>query len=224
MNNTVQNKSESDNEREGVIKFRLQHTDVPIRIDATRLAEFNSWRLLMYRVQLLGQNAQRYDGLAFGNVSQRKKPGSNEFYISGTQTSGKELLEASDLCLVTAVDLPTNQLSAQGVVKPSSEALTHASVYQHKKNAHAVIHGHNPEIWQQAQALKLPVTPENIAYGTPEIALAVTALLNELSSDEAGVFVMLGHVDGFVVFGPDLETAALLMIQTWGKAQQSSLR
>ena len=207
-------------EVEGVIKFNLHHQVMPFALATDALMELNSWRLLMYRLQLICQDPKRYGGLAYGNVSCRVDPDSSQFVISGTQTSAKEILTNHDLSLVTAVNLAENTLYAQGEAKPSSEALTHASVYQQDAAIQAVIHVHSPEIWRLTVPLKLAHTPEDVAYGTPAMAQAVAELFKRDLVQTFGIFSMLGHQDGIVAFGPNLATAADLIIQAWVTAHQ----
>lgn len=208
---------------EGVIKFQLQHRQEALSLSPAQLAEINSWRLLLLRLQLLGQDPARYEGLAYGNVSVRACSDSDQFLISATQTSAKELLAAADICLVEQVNLAANTLQACGVSKPSSEALTHASVYQTQPAVRAVIHVHSQEIWRYTAALALPSTAAHIAYGTPDMALAVAELLRTQFAYRFGVFSMLGHADGVVAFADSLAAAAGLIIQVWGAAQALQL-
>lgn len=212
-----------NSEQEGVIKYQLHHTPMLLGITPQQLAELNSRRLLMYRLQLIGQDEQRYDGLAFGNLSQRLAKGSEQFLISGTQTGDKEVLAASDFSLVTSVQPDMNTLYAQGEAKPSSEALTHASVYQQNPSAQAIIHIHSPEIWQCTAALNFAHTPADVAYGTPDMALAVAELFHTRTLQQSGLFTMLGHTDGVVAFGESLEIAAGLIIKAWVRAERELL-
>ncbi len=138
---------------------------------------------------LIGQNPNRYQGYGYGNISQRHE--NNQFIISGTQTGGKKSLSNIDYCLVTNVNLPQNKLYSTGECKPSSEALSHASVYVKNTTIDCVIHAHSPEIWLSTSALKLPHTPKEIPYGTPEMATAIAQLINTSSS---GLFTMLGYL------------------------------
>lgn len=204
-------------ELEGVIKYQLRHDDgeLPATLDTTRL---NGWRSLLYRLQLIGQQSDRYGGLGYGNISQRLTPGLPGFVITGTQSGHLAYLGRQHFAVVTAADPLRNQLQSKGPTQPSSEALTHASVYQQQADAHAVIHVHSPALWRNAEQLGLPTTRADIAYGTVAMALAVEQLLQSGQLDAIRVFAMLGHEDGIVSFGGDLDQAASALLMQLARA------
>lgn len=197
-------------ELEGVIKYQLHHQYHSISLEAD-IKPLISWRSLLYRLELINQRQDRYQGLGYGNLSQRLASDSDRFIISGSQTGYLPLLSKDDWVLVNGFDISNNSLYSEGLRQPSSEALTHAAVYQSNPNINYVIHVHSPEIWQQTSALNLAFTVDNIPYGSIEIAKAVKALVN--CSPDQQVFAMLGHQDGIVSYGPELDSCALSLIQ-----------
>lgn len=201
---------------EGVIKFNLEFQ--PARGQAYELvAELSAWRRLLYLLGLTGRDAFRYDGLAYGNVSTLSNTG--RFIVSGTGTGAKEWLDADDFCLVLDFELENNFLRAEGPVQPSSEALTHAAIYNANPQARSVFHVHAPEIWRNARGLGLYVTDRSIAYGTPEMGKAIGGA----STGSAGIIAMGGHEDGIVSFGDNTESAALMLLKTLTRAIQMDL-
>jgi len=205
---------------EGVIKYTIVHKESALEQHIS-LSELNSWRTILFKLQLIGQHKDRYDGYGFGNISQRiNSPNSKhlQFIISGTQTGGIASLSRKHYCHVLYADPIKNSLSSAGQTKPSSEALTHASVYQHDNHIQAVIHVHSPEIWNNTTQLKLAYTAENIAYGTPEMANEVAQLLQTAAQKDDEIFTMLGHKDGVIAFSDTIETAVLLLIKYYSKA------
>jgi len=199
-------------EQEGVIKYQLNHhlKSLPHSLSIT---EINAWRTLMYRLQLIGQNDARYEGYGFGNISQRVDSNPEQFIISGSQTGHIPVLTVDNYCLVTSAMPALNQIYATGICKPSSEALTHASVYLQDKKIQAVIHAHCPEIWQNTVKLELPHTTKNVAYGTLEMAVAVSQLFKQENWQQGSIFTMLGHEDGVIAFGENLTQAANVLIE-----------
>ena len=198
---------------EGVIKFALQHRTAPaLPAQATR--ELRAWFLICRQTGLLGQDARRYDGWAYGNLSRRWAAG---FVITCTQTSGQQALTNEDFALVESFDILRNSLSAHGPCQASSEAMTHGIIYRTLPRVGAVFHAHSPEIWQHAAELNLAVTDPDAEYGTPEMAGEVKKLLQR-QDQPAGIFSMGGHEDGIVSYAPDAEQAGLLMIQTLARA------
>lgn len=199
-------------EQEGVIKYQLNHHHELSQNYS--ISEINAWRSIMHRLRLIGQDDKRYAGYGFGNISQRFQTNGTQFIISGTQTGHIPLLTQNDYCLVTSAMPELNRIDSKGTCKPSSEALTHASVYLQNDEIQAVIHAHCPEIWRNTNNLKLAHTKKEVAYGTPEMAMAV----NKLFEDETWpwqrttVFTMLGHEDGVMAFGSSLQQAANALI------------
>ncbi|WP_457675747.1 class II aldolase/adducin family protein [Thiolapillus sp.] len=196
---------------EGVIKFHLDHRDGAAPAEETT-AGLRGWFRLLRRLDLLGQDPQRYLGYAYGNLSQRDGEG---FIISCTQTSGRDRLQAKDFSRVTAFDISANRLASTGPCPPSSEAMTHGAVYQALPRAGAVFHVHSPDMWRKAEALGLPETDAAIEYGTPEMAAAVMALLQD---DPPPVFSMGGHEDGIVAWGESPEEAGSVLLQVFARS------
>lgn len=205
-------------EREGVIKYHLEHQsiDLPNGID---ILELNAWRALLHRLKLIGQIPEKYDGSGFGNISRRLVPGSEQFVISCTQTGQLATLTKQHYALINAASPHSNCIQSCGPCKPSSEALTHASVYQLAPSIQGVIHVHSPSLWHNTLSLGLPHTAADVPYGTPEMAQAVTNLFASGQLDALHLFSMLGHEDGIVAFGPSLTAAATLLITQLVRAE-----
>ncbi len=199
--------------REGVVQFNL--TFLPADpLPAAMIGSLNAWRQILYKLGLIGQDPHRYGGLGFGNVSIRVASGNaTSFIISGTQTGGMDRLFPEHYTLVTDFDPAANSVVAEGVVRPSSEALTHGSLYRLDSRIGAVIHVHSPEIWTQADAVGLPVTRRNVHYGTPEMADEVCRLFQNTPVGELKIFAMGGHEDGIVAFGNSMEQAGLTLVR-----------
>ncbi len=197
---------------EGVVKYHIDFTPSPAP-DWALLAELDGWRTLLFRLGLTGLDPGRYGGLAYGNVSRRVAGG--RFLVSGTQTGGIERLGAEHYCWVTDFDVERNALVAEGPIRPSSEALTHAAVYRAAAEIEYVLHVHSPELWRLAGRLGLPITDPRVAYGTPAMALEVEALLRKPG---VRVIAMGGHEDGLIAVGETVEAAAGPLIRKLAEA------
>lgn len=204
-------------EKEGVIKYQLEHRLTAININRN-VAEIDAWRCILYRLGLIGQHPDKYQGYGFGNISCRLGDNDARFIITGTQTGHLQHLGADDFSIVEHASPEENQLFSYGPCRPSSEALTHAMLYRQKPDIQAVIHVHSFELWQATQRLALPHTAADVAYGTPAMAQAVQKLFVYGQLGCQGVFSMLGHEDGVVAFGKNMTTAAQLLISTLSKA------
>jgi L-ribulose-5-phosphate 4-epimerase len=205
-------KEQQMKEQEGVIKYQLEHTQKPIS-EKLSLSEINAWRTIIFRLDLIGQNPERYGNLGFGNISQRLNSQSCQFIISGSQTGHIEHLSPEHYCLVVKADPRKNRIQSCGLCKPSSESLTHASIYAQDSNIQVVIHVHSPEIWSNTSSLNLPYISADIPYGTVEMAIAVEQLFQSGNLQRTLLFTMLGHEDGVVSFGRNMQEAAWELIR-----------
>lgn len=198
---------------EGVVQFSL--TLLPADpLPAAMLGSLNAWRRILYRLGVIGQAPDRYGGLGFGNVSIRLDSGNpSSFIISGTQTGDRERVFPEHYALVKSFDPATNSVVAEGSVRPSSESLTHGSLYRLDPSIRAVIHAHSPEIWALSDAIGIPVTRRDVLYGTPEMAEEVCRLFQNTPVSVLKIFAMAGHEDGIVAFGSSMEQAGLTLIR-----------
>lgn len=205
-------------EEEGVIKFELHFTEsAPVTVAS--LDDLIYWRGLLWEQGLVGQDPQRYGGYGFGNVSQRLpgvlQPDNNlSFIISGSQTGHLQVLTREHFAIVSSCDAYTNRVEAQGLIRPSSESLTHGMVYRQSDNINVILHAHSPDIWQAADALHLPVTDAAVEYGTPAMAQEVDRLFRETNVAQQKIFSMGGHEDGIVAFGNSAGEAGAILIHT----------
>lgn len=145
------------------------------------------------------------DGIGFGNTSVRL-PASKKFFITGTQTGHKEKISADDISLVTGYDIAQNRVECEGLVAASSEAMTHAAVYELDPVIEAVIHIHNRALWAAAKDI-LPTTDRLIPYGTPAMATEMGRLYGGEDLRQSRVLIMSGHDEGVIAFGANLDDA-----------------
>jgi len=198
---------------DGVIKFQLDHDERPLGL--LEIEEIDAWRSVFRQLGIIGQEEGKYDGYGFGNLSQRTDAG---FLISGTQTGYIKRTLLEDYAEVTSWNPLTNSVSSRGMVRPSSESLSHAVIYDAQELVGCIFHVHSPEIWRNARFLQLPMTDSDIPYGTPEMAEAIENIVvaNELPS----VLSMGGHEDGIIAFGCDLSETGLVLIETLVQARK----
>ncbi len=196
-----QNETEREDSAEGTIRFAygLEPPDGPVA-PAPVLQALRGWRSVLRRLGLVGQTPDRYGGLGFGNLSARHPDDPDQFVITASQTAGVPELEEGDLVRILHSSTSRFWVDALGHQPPSSETLTHAMIYQADPAIGWVLHGHSPDIWQRADELGLPVTPESVAYGSVDMVSAVASLL-EARTERPLVFVTLGHEDGVFACG-----------------------
>ncbi|MCL2270454.1 MAG: class II aldolase/adducin family protein [Treponema sp.] len=190
---------------EGYVKYSVEHSTAPA-IDIPNWKELNDARTRLYQLGLVGS----HNGIGFGNLSIRYK--GNEFFISGTATGALPVLGPDGYCLIRSFDIEQNRVVSAGPVQPSSESMTHGAVYHSCSGVNCVIHIHSRVIFDGMVRDGFPAAPENAAYGTPEIALAIGKCARETDGDE-GRIVLLGHDEGVIAYGPSVERALMLILE-----------
>jgi len=203
-------------ETEGVIKYRLQFelAEPPVE----DLSELNVWRSILHGLQLIGQDATRYQGYGFGNLSMRSKLDPAQFYISGTQTGHLAELQDAHYARILQTDIRHNFVQARGRVEPSSEALTHAMFYRLNPRIQCVIHVHSAELWHYGLQHAVPATDANIAYGTTQMAQEIERLYQSSDLSQCRTLVMAGHEDGVICFGESIDLAGQALLTLWFEA------
>lgn len=199
---------------EGVIKFRLDHTQTPLPAGAD-IGPICRWFSICRALDLIGRHAERYQGAAYGNISQRAEKG---FLVTGTQTGANQALESTDIAWVRSFDIAQNRVESRGPARPSSESLTHGQLYALDPEIGFVIHVHSPLIWLRRAELDLPSTKPEAAYGTPAMAQEVELLIRLPKVRDQGVFSMGGHQDGIVIFGRTPAEAGLRLLRLYRRA------
>lgn len=211
--------------REGVIQFSLQHHEAKLRPgEVARADSLLGWRSILRDTGLLGADDSRYEGLGFGNISARVSArglprGARPFVVSGTQTADRQTVSAAEFACVDSWSVATNTVVSRGLVQPSSESLTHATIYDYGPHLAAVLHVHSPDIFAAHRRLNLPTTPADVDYGTVAMADATAALFRAGRVLETQCFVMLGHDDGIVAFGRDPDDAGAVLLRLLAAAR-----
>ena len=195
---------------EGVIKFNCDWTKTgPIQFSDFK--NLNSWRKKLFGLGLIGVYP---DGIGFGNISVRER--GKEFIISGTQTGGLLELKAEHYVRILDYSIQRNWIQCEGPLKASSESLTHAMIYELNPAIHATLHIHESRLWEALKG-KVPATDSKTPYGTSEMALEVKKLYQNTDLQNQKILVMLGHEDGIITFGKDLEEATNILLSRLNK-------
>ncbi len=191
---------------EGYIKYQSFWTRKKISVDPLIFRELNRRRDYYYRKNWIGVDPS---GIGFGNISMRLN--GNSFIISGSATGGLEALNLSHYAIVTDYDFARNRLSCTGETEASSESLTHAALYESDAAIQCVLHMHSRALWIKHRRT-LPATPEDVAYGTPQMAYAIQEARRQINGRE-GVILMAGHEDGIIAFGESFHKIEAVMAE-----------
>ncbi len=186
---------------EGYIKYQCIWDDSSIEIPTPMLKSLNLLRRKLIDLSLLGAYE---NGIGYGNISSRNDVAT--FFITGSATGGKAILDPDDYALVKNWQFHKNQLSCTGKTKASSESLTHAAIYESSSEIRSVVHVHSREMWDQ-YVNKLPTSLAKVGFGTPEMAYEIKRLLANKDNLEKGIVIMGGHREGILTFGRSLDEA-----------------
>ena len=189
-------------EQEGVVKYTVKHETARLTFPP-EMGDLFTWRRTLRRLDLLGEDAH---GQGYGNMSIRLY-GTPCFLITSSQSSGLTDVDQQHFAKVTVIDLDHNFLRSTGERPPSSEALTHAALYQVNGAIRAIVHVHSHPIWL-AWRDRLPTTRDDVAYGTPAMAYEMIRLHKSKALGRQGAIVMGGHQDGVIAFAPTVADAS----------------
>lgn len=203
-------------ETEGVTRYRL---DFELSAAVSQdLQQLNAWRSLLHDLGLIGQHPRRYHGYGYGNLSIRVATDADRFIISGSQTGHIPRLDQKHYVSVDHCNISSNHVIARGPLKPSSEALTHAMIYQLSPSIQCVMHMHDSVLWHFCLSRGFPVTHKSVAYGTPQMAAEVARLFRVEKLKQQRVLAMAGHEDGLICFGDSIDQAGQVLIDLWVQA------
>lgn len=187
---------------EGYTKYAVHWTDRET-VDRPEIEVLERWRRPLFEAGLVGH--YRELGIGYGNISIRTE--GREFLVSGTQTGHLPRTGPAHYALVVDYDIDGNTVTCRGAVQASSEALTHAALYELDAGIGAVVHVHDPALWQRLLE-ESPATRADVAYGTPEMAREFGRLYRETRFAEIRLAAMAGHESGIVAIGATLREAA----------------
>ena len=188
---------------EGYTKFDVDWTRAE-PLACRQIDELNQWRRPLFEAGLVGHYIDL--GIGFGNISMRGDI-AGQFVISGTQTGHLPALSDEHYALVTDYDLEHNRLGCRGPIQASSEAMTHAALYELDTSIQAIAHVHSEELWVRLLPV-MPATDAAVRYGTPDMAREFIRLYRETDFAATGIAVMAGHESGLVSIGSTMEEAA----------------
>lgn len=199
----------TSNKEDGVIKYKLTLKRAPAP-EMNQVIALEKWRALLFKLGLIGEYP--IDKVGYGNLSSRlvKKA----FLITGSQTGHLAHLQAHHYSKVINCDLKKGSVTAEGLIPPSSESLTHYAIYQSNPDIQFVFHVHHNKLWKILKNGPYDYIPENIDYGSLQMASATAELLVGKSS---GLFVMKGHEDGIVSYGATAEEAGKILLDLYRK-------
>lgn len=193
----------ANEDQEGVIKYQINWKQEALAPGNDNLQDLISHRNQAHRQQWVGFDQQEQVG--YGNISVRAKQNSGSaFYISGSQTGHIENAAPAHFALVNSFSIAENKVSCKGLVKASSESLTHAALYSYAPWINAVLHIHHAQAWNYGLR-HWPSTDQSVPYGTPAMAAEIARLMENSNLKEDRILAMSGHQDGIIAFGRNIE-------------------
>ena len=190
----------SDKSEEGYIKFNCKFIYCDCITDK-EIKEINYFRQKLFQAGFVGKDS---NNISFGNISQRLQK--RQFIITGSDTGGIEKLRHEHYSKVIAWDIAKNTVVCEGLIRASSETLSHAAIYDKLSGINAVIHIHHAGLWKQFIDI-LPTTKRTAEYGTVELAKEIQCLLDDEKTQKEKIIIMGGHEDGIIIFDNTLKEA-----------------
>lgn len=203
---------------DGVIKYDRSNFSRCEGLFIDEYQDLEYWRKKLYKINLIGEYPEAQVG--FGNMSVVKdytsffQSAHPQFVITGTQTGKYADLNGTHYTRVLDYKISELKIKMMGSIEASSEALTHAAIYDANPNIQAVFHIHSKEIWEGMIEDKSDYTAAEIPYGTVEMARATQECIR---GKNAGVFCMHGHEDGVVIYGTSMDEAGRLTLELHSK-------
>ncbi len=188
---------------DGVIKYSIEHQSKESP-EFSGFSELEAVRSRLFALGLIGEK----DGIGYGNLSMR----SNEpktFFITATQTGKKSTLSPEHYTYISDYDFNTFKVFSQGAHKPSSEALSHAMIYEVNPAIIAVIHIHSSVLWNFMKTKHYLATTAE--YGTTAMVNEIAILYENRDPFTNNAFVMRGHEEGIITFGRSIQEAELTL-------------
>ncbi len=185
---------------EGVVKYDVTFNKSKA-LKASVIAPIESCRARLYAMGLIGAYP---DGLGYGNISRRRHEG--RFVITGTQTGHLPRLTPRHYAYVEACDDKNFCLTASGASRPSSEALTHGTIYRLSSDIRAVMHIHSMALWRFMLNGHYLRTAK-VEYGSAEMIEEVERIYAATDPLANPIFAMAGHEEGIICFGRNMDEA-----------------
>jgi hypothetical protein len=195
---------------DGVIKYQSQRKDGVV-CSTEPLERLNHARTTLFDLGLIGAYP---NGIGYGNLSVRTTK--NQFFITGSATGSARQLRPDQYCLVESFSMANNSVISCGALDASSESMTHGAIYAAAAEVQCVIHVHCKQLFDLLLKQNVPSTSVKIAYGTPDMAQAVTRLVMDQHHLPV-LFVMAGHDEGLVAYGNDIESVLNLLIDSFNR-------
>ncbi len=207
--------------REGVIKYE-QKFKINENLQED-ISELNAWREIFYKLKLIGQDPEKYYGAGYGNLSKRIEPYNytkckKRFIITGTQTNKLENVTNIHYTKIMEYYPEENFVKSEGLIEPSSEAMSHGIIYDLNSSTRYIFHVHSLDIWKVSKKLGIPITSKNVEYGTPQMAEEIKLLFRESNVRNIKILSMGGHEDGIITFGDNAEEAGLILLKYYSRS------
>lgn len=190
---------------DGIIKYNFDFKKSE-PLDRSLWKNIEEVRERLYTLKLIGVK----DGIGYGNISERLNKDS--FVITGTQTGDLRSLSCEHYSLIEAYNDEKFFIKSSGAVKPSSEALTHGTIYNLSPDIGAVIHIHSKQLWD-FMLEKNYKKSEDVPYGSTQMIQEVKRLYKDDNPLNNPKFVMSGHEEGIITFGKNLKEAEFTLLE-----------
>lgn len=201
---------------DGVIKYDRSNFSPIESINEEEYNDIEYQRKKLYQLELIGVDQK--NAIGYGNISKRydlqkfKTTPNPQFIITGTQTGKYQNLDGKGYTRVLDFNIEESKIHSMGAIQASSEALTHAAIYEANPNVKAIVHIHSEKIWNYLIKINKLKIDSTIEYGTVEMAKA-SGLISKKFNHYC--FPMTGHYSGVIHFSDTLEKCTDEIIQLY---------
>jgi L-ribulose-5-phosphate 4-epimerase len=198
---------------EGYIKFSCVKIRDTLENFPLQFEEFNQFRAYCCGLALIGMFE---NGIGYGNISVRIND-TSRFIISGSKTGGKTALTKDDYCEIVSFNSEKNEVNYNGKIEPSSETMSHGSVYAANRSIKTIVHVHHAKIFNYLKENNFHSTSKDALFGTVQLAHEIEELIKH-SAERSGIFYMEGHAEGVIAYSDSIENIRQLVGEIYEKA------
>ncbi len=194
---------------EGISKFRLTLKRAPAP-EQNQFIALEKWRALLYRLGLVGEYPTKQIG--YGTLSSRLNKKS--FIITGSQTGHLAHLQSHHYTRVIECDLKRGSVTAEGLIPPSRESLSHFEIYETNPSIQFVFHVHHAELWEFLKKTSQNSLASSSPHGVLETDMAISEYI---AQKNAGLFIVQNLKNEIFSFGCSAEEAGKNILDLYRK-------
>jgi hypothetical protein len=164
------------------LKLTLKRAPAP---DLNQVIALEKWRTLFFRLGLIGENPTKKIG--YGNLSSRLN--SKSFIITGSQTGHLSQLQSHHYTSVIDCDLKKSILTAEGLIPPCRDSLTHSKIYIAHPHINYIFQVHHKNLMMTGSLENMSNTSGQIIFNkNQDVLFSVAATAEEAGKNILDIY------------------------------------